>query len=114
MAKSSECCNCGRSDNLSFVGGQWWCRNCLFEDTFDLSSAIVYTLRNQDTFADKYPHGYQLLWEMLKNGDIRSYYLTNSEIDEFISDHLEDYAEWVMTNPLIPSFEELCEKVRNL
>lgn len=110
----SQCNKCGRSENLSYVGGQWWCRNCLFEETFDLNKAIFYVLLNQDTFADRYPYGYSKLWDMFKDGDLRSYYITNSEIDEFISDHLEDYAEWVMTNPDVPTFDTLCEKVRRM
>lgn len=116
MAKwLSECCNCGRSDvTLSLVGGQWWCRNCLFEDTYDFNHALVFTLTNQDEFAEKYPQGFEQLWEMLKKGDVRSFYLTNSEIDEFVSDHLEEYADWVMSNPIIPSLDDICERVRKL
>lgn len=112
MARSyDECCCCGTSSlTLSFVGGQWWCRRCLFDKTYDFETAIVYCLINQDQFADDYPESFNDFWDMLATGEKRHL----EAMENFVSDHLEDYAEWVMTNPEIVPFEIICEKARRL
>jgi len=49
-------------------------------------------------------------FDMLASGQ-RTYI---EAMESFVSDFLEDYAEWVMSSPEIVPFEIVCEKVRRL
>lgn len=103
------CCKCGRQGTtLFYVGGQDWCRSCLFDETYDFDKAVNYCLINQDKFADRYPEGYDKLWRSFCNGE------ELKEVEMFCSDYICDYAEWVMSNPKVVPYSVILEKVRRM
>ena len=105
------CEECGTTGvTLTVVGGKTYCRRCLFNKTYDFDKAVIYCLIHQDDFADFYPASINLFFDMLASGQ-RTYI---EAMESFVSDFLEDYAEWVMSNPEIVPFEIVCEKVRRL
>lgn len=103
------CWICHRTEDLSLVNGEWWCRRCLFDEFYDLDKGINYTLQHLDLF-DKYPDGVEALWNWLNKGTP----MISTRIEEFISENLEDFSEWVMSNPKIYPFEILMEKVKEM
>lgn len=102
-------CKCGKAGE-SYVNGEWWCRNCLFGEYFNLEQAVMYTLLHLHEFGDTYPDSLSWLWKWLR--DEAS--LDAVPMEEFISDHLEDYAEWCMTNPETWPVEKIKARARRM
>lgn len=104
--KADKCNRCGKNgtwETLYFIGGEWWCRSCMWaEYTFD--AAVNYILLNKEEFADAYPDGFEFLWDLLEGKD---HDLADDRTEEFISDNLEDYVDWVLSNPTIVPVKEL-------
>ena len=101
---ADRCEHCGRAaDVLSFVGGDWWCRNCLWENFYDFDHAVNYCIVHQDDFCEAYPEGYDWLRRVLKDGTNQG----ENHVEEFISENLEDFADWCMGNPVIVPFNKL-------
>ena len=111
MALSNECWYCHRKDTLWFVNGKSWCNRCLFDEYYDFDKAVNYTIRNIDKFGDRYPDGLNWLWKWLKEDGVP---VASTRLEEFVSENLGDYAEWVMTNPTIYPFEVIMEKVKEM
>lgn len=98
------CVRCGSNKwEMSFVGGDWWCRSCLWAEFWNEDLALNYVIIHRDDFCERYPEGENALHRFLMTGEERE----DNFIEEFISENLEDYADWCMTNPVITKKEEL-------
>ena len=104
--REDKCCRCGRSGSwtsLSFVNGEWWCRSCMWTQyTYD--SAINYILINKEDFADDYPDGFDYLWDLLEG---KEHDKADDRTEEYISENLEDYVDWLMSNPTVIPVAEI-------
>ena len=107
----NECWYCHRQDTLWFVNGKSWCNRCLFDEYYDFDKAVNYTIRNIDRFSERYPDGFEWLMDWLKEEGVP---VASTRLEEFISENLGDYSEWVMTNPTIYPFEMIMERVKEI
>ena len=106
-----ECWWCHRKDVLWYVGGKCWCHRCLFDEYYDFDKAVNYALRNLDSFGERYPDGINWLWSWLREDGVP---VASTRIEEYISENLGDYAEWVLTNPKVYPFEMLMEVAKEM
>lgn len=99
-----HCIQCGKNKReMSFVGGDWWCRDCLWKIFYQWDAAVNYCLLHREDFCEDYPEGENWMHRMLMTGETDG----ESHVEEFISENLEDYCDWMMENPLIVPVEEL-------
>lgn len=110
MRIADTCEHCGRVKNdLSFVGGDWWCRSCLWEAFYDIDHAVNYCITHMDPFCESYPDGYYWLLNLLKTGEDQG----EDHVEEFVSENLADYADWCMGNPVIIKMTDLTRRKNN-
>ena len=104
MRIASVCENCGRvADDLTLIGNNWYCRNCLWELFYDVDHAVNYCITHMDPFCEAYPEGYYWLMRLLKTGKDQG----ENHVEEFISENLADYCDWVIGNPTIITMDDI-------
>lgn len=92
------CICCGQNKNeMTFLGGDWWCRSCMWAEFYDEDLAFNFVLINRDLFCERYPDGDDWIHRFTTTGDESG----ESHIEEFISENLEEYCDWCLGNPTI-------------
>jgi hypothetical protein len=104
MRIADRCESCGRvAENLTLIGSNWYCRGCLWEKFYDMDHAVNYCIINMDKFCERYPEGYYWLLNLLKTGEDQG----EDHVEEFVSENLADYADWVIGNPVIITMQDI-------
>ena len=95
-----KCGRCGRTSRwkaMYFIDGEWWCRDCMWQE-YSYDATVNFILLHKEDFSESYPEGFDYLWDVLEGKD---HDREDDRIQEYISDRLEDYVEWVLGNPTI-------------
>lgn len=95
LSLSSKCAGCGTKyvdDQLWFVDGDWFCRDCLWDRFYTKVGGLFYCSYFWDRFVERYPDGLEQIRHIFRNEPTTG----DDHVEEFISENLEHYCDWVI------------------
>ena len=94
LCLSNSCAGCGAKyidEQLWFVDGDWFCRECLWDRFYTFLGGSLYCVSRWDSFTERYPDGLDQLIHLFRQEQTTG----EDHIEEFVSENLEDYCDWI-------------------